>query len=420
MRERKLWKEAIEEAWTRRSVVWLRGVRRVGKTTLAQSLDRVRYFDCELPGVRRRIESPESFLRHNRGARIVLDEVHRLPNPSEVLKIAADHFPETRVLATGSSTLGASARFRDTLAGRKADVFLPPMVFRDLAAFGRPDLDHRMLRGGLPPFFLAEALPERDFQEWMDAYWAKDVLELFRLEKRAAFQALFELMLVQSGGIFDASRFARDCGVSRTTIANYRAVLEATSVAHVVRPYSEGGSAEIVSAPRVFGFDTGFVSYHRGWSELRSDDVGILLEHLFLNEAHAHGAPLRIHYWRDKAGHEVDFVLVRRGGDPIAVECKRSERSFDATGLAAFRRQYPRGANWLVIPEGEGSWTTTARGMEVEVIPLGEVERMLRAASRSGRRTSLPARGADAPTAPGASPATGGTAARRRGAPRQH
>jgi hypothetical protein len=45
------------------------------------------------------------------------------------------------------------------------------MVFRDLVAFGRPDLDHRMLRGGLPPFFLAKALPERDFQEWMDAYW---------------------------------------------------------------------------------------------------------------------------------------------------------------------------------------------------------------------------------------------------------
>lgn len=388
MKERPLWKATIEEAWTRRSVVWLRGVRRVGKTTLAQSLDRVRYFDCELPGVRRRVENAESFLRHNRGARVVLDEVHRLPNPSEVLKIAADHFPETRVLATGSSTLGASARFRDTLAGRKADVLLPPMIVRDLAAFGRPELDHRMLRGGLPPFFLAPALPERDFQEWVDAYWAKDIMELFRLEKRAAFQRLFELVLGQSGGIFDASRFARDCGVSRTTIANYLSVLEATSVAHVVRPYSEGGSTEIVAAPRVFGFDTGFVCYYRGWNELRSDDVGILLEHLFLNEVHAHGAGFGVHYWRDKAHHEIDFVLLRRGGDPIAVECRRAERSFEATSLASFRRRYPRGANWLVIPEGEGTWTSTARGMDVEVVPLGEVEGMLQAASRPGRPPS--------------------------------
>ena len=114
-----------------------------------------------------------------------------------------------------------------------------------------------MLRGGLPPFFLAPALPERDFQEWMDAYWAKDILELFRLERRSAFQRLVELVLDRSGGIFDASRFARDCGVSRTTIANHLAVLEATAVAHVVRPYSED---------------------------------------LLLNEVHAHGAPFAAHY----------------------------------------------------------------------------------------------------------------------------
>jgi predicted AAA+ superfamily ATPase len=385
VRQRRFWKQTIEEAWTRKTVVWLRGVRRVGKTTLAQSLDRVRYFDCELPGVRRRIESPESFLRHNRGARIVLDEIHRLPNPSEILKIAADHFPETRILATGSSTLGASARFRDTLAGRKADVFLTPMVLRDLRAFGREDLDHRMLRGGLPPFFLPPTLPEREFQEWMDAYWAKDILELFRLEKRSAFQRLFELVLARSGGIFDASRFARDCGVSRTTISNYLSALEATAVAHVVRPFSNGASAEIVAAPRVFGFDTGFVCYHRGWGELRKDDVGILLEHLLLNEVHAHGAPFAVHYWRDKAHHEVDFVLLRRGGNPIAVECKTSERSFDPGSLAAFRRRYPRGANWLVVPEADGTWTTSARGMDIQVIPLGEVESALLATSRRGR-----------------------------------
>ena len=290
------------------------------------------------------------------------------------------------MLATGSSTLGASARFRDTLAGRKVDVFLPPLIVRDLLDFSRPDLEHRMLRGGLPPFFLAPRVPEQDFQEWMDAYWAKDILELFRLERRAAFQRLFELILIRSGGIFDASRFARDCGVSRTTIANYLSVLEATSVAHIVRPYSEGGSAEIVAAPRVFGFDTGFVCYYRGWNELRSDDMGSLLEHLFLNEVHAHAAPFAVHYWRDKAQHEVDFVLLRRGGAPIAVECKSSERSFDAAGLAAFRRRYPAGANWLVVPDGDGTWPTTVRGMDVEVVPLSEVERTLVTASRPGRR----------------------------------
>ena len=104
----------LEGAWKRRSVVWLSGVRRAGKTFLTQSLGDVEYFDCELPRVRRMIDNPEEFLQDNRGRRIVLDEIHRLERPSEILKIAADHFPDTRILATGSSTLGASAKFRDT------------------------------------------------------------------------------------------------------------------------------------------------------------------------------------------------------------------------------------------------------------------------------------------------------------------
>jgi hypothetical protein len=39
-------------------------------------------------------------------------------------------------LATGSSTLAASARFRDTLAGRKRTIHLQPVLAEELEAFG--------------------------------------------------------------------------------------------------------------------------------------------------------------------------------------------------------------------------------------------------------------------------------------------
>jgi hypothetical protein len=80
------------------------------------------------------------------------------------LKIAADHFPDLRVLATGSSPLSASTKFRDRLTGRKWEIHLTPMIYRDLEDFGRKAVDHRLLRGGLPPFFLAERAPDREFQ----------------------------------------------------------------------------------------------------------------------------------------------------------------------------------------------------------------------------------------------------------------
>jgi uncharacterized protein len=374
MVQRSFWIEAIEAAWQRRSVLWLAGVRRAGKTVLCRSLDDVEYYDCELPRARRALEDPEGFLRETRGRRIVLDEVHRLGNPSELLKIAADHFPETRIIATGSSTLDASVKFRDTLTGRRETVWLTPMIAPDLAAFGNEDLPHRFLRGGLPPHFLAPDLPERDFQDWIDAYWAKDVQELFRLERRWSFQRFVELLLAQSGGMFEATRFAAPCEVSRQTISNYLAALETTFVVQVVRPYSTRRSTEIVSAPKVYGFDTGFVCHHRGWDVLRPDDLGDLWEHFVLNEIQGRLQRRTVRYWRSKRGAEVDFVLPRRGDRaPIAIECKWRADAFEPKALAVFRKLHPGKSNYVVAPDVDASYTRSWDELDVEHVSLEQL-----------------------------------------------
>jgi uncharacterized protein len=368
MKRRTHWVEQLEQAWEKRSVIWLYGVRRAGKTVLCQNLDGVEYFDCELPRVRRLLEDPEAFLGSVRGKRVALDEVQRLPNPSEILKIAADHYRDTRVIATGSSTLQASAKFRDTLTGRKAELWLTPMMSTDLRDFGAPDLTHRLQQGGLPGFFLSPELPEQEYEEWLDSFWARDIQELFRLERRWGFQRLLSLLLAQSGGIFEATHFTAPCDISRTTVANYLDVLEATKVVHVIRPFSTHRATEIVSAPKVYGFDTGFVCHHRGWRELRPEDLGNLWEHYVLNEIHARAQGRQVRYWRDKAQHEVDFILPRRDGSPVAIECKWSAGAFDVRNLRAFRRQYPGDDNWVAATDVDRPYRRTIGGLEVEFI----------------------------------------------------
>ena len=377
------WQEQIESAWNERSIVWLSGVRRVGKTVLCRSLPDVDYYDCELPRVRRLLEDPEAFLREHRKERIVLDEIHRLGNASELLKIAADHYPDVHILATGSSTLEASARFQDTLTGRKKNIWLTPMNSSDLSAFGQENLQYRLLRGGLPSFFLAKTLPEAEFQEWIDSYWAKDIQELFRLERRAAFQKLLELLLAQSGGIFEATRFAGPCEVTRQTITNYLGVLDATLVMHVVRPFSTRRSTEITSAPKVYAFDTGFACFARGWRNLRREDLGLLWEHFVLNEVQSILQTRMIQYWRDKRGHEIDFVVKPRGLDPIAIECKWSADELDPRNLLAFRRQYPQGENWVVAPDVDRAFTRRHNGIEIRYGSLGSLVQGLRTSSQS-------------------------------------
>jgi len=48
--------------------------------------------------------------------------------------------------------------------------------------------------------------------------------------------------------------------------------------------------------------------YFRGWQQPRSDDLGVLWERYVLNELHARLQSRRMNLWRDKHGHEVDFI----------------------------------------------------------------------------------------------------------------
>lgn len=369
--------QLIENSWTRRSVLWLAGVRRAGKTCLCLSLPKIEYFDCELPRTRRQLEDPESFLETYKSKRIVLDEIHRLANPSEILKIAADYYPDIKVIATGSSTLGASTRFKDTLTGRKLEIWLPPMISDDMSTFGISDIEYRLYRGGLPPFILSKDYPEREFQEWLDDYWAKDIQELFRLERRFSFQRFVELLFSQSGGIFEATAFARPCEVSRTTISNYLSVLDLTYVVHVIRPFSTRRSSEIISAPKVYAFDTGFVCHFKGWDALRDEDKGLLWEHYVLNEIQGKLQNRKLLYWRDKRHHEVDFILKRKGKELTAIECKWSADRFDPSGMKAFRQVYKKGINYVVAHDVKRSYHQKYNDLSVEFLNLNQLIKKL-------------------------------------------
>jgi hypothetical protein len=172
--------------------------------------------------------------------------------------------------------------------------------------------------------------------------------------------------------MFEATRFARPCEVSRTTIANYLKALEATFVVHIIRPFSAHRPTEIVSAPKVYAFDTGFVCSHRGWHQLRREDLGMLWEHFVLNEIHARSQSRQVFYWRDKRGHEVDFVIARRGRPPIAVESKWSADECDAADLQAFRRQHPLGQNLVVAHDVRQAFTRKYGDLSVRFLGLPE------------------------------------------------
>jgi predicted AAA+ superfamily ATPase len=158
MIDRPFWIARIESAWKEAPIAWLSGVRRSGKTTLALSLgaERTLYVNCDLPAAEDMVRDPTLFYRNCSKPVVVFDEIHQLRDPSRVLKVGADMFPGLRILATGSSTLAASKKFRDTLAGRKRQVHLVPVLWSELGAFDHKSLLQERLqaRGDPVPEYL--------------------------------------------------------------------------------------------------------------------------------------------------------------------------------------------------------------------------------------------------------------------------
>ena len=336
------------------------------------------YMDCDLPSVGRQLSDPESFFDSlKQGIMVIFDEVHRLDDPSRLLKIAADVYPHLRVLATGSSTLAATRKFRDSLTGRKQTLYLPPILWNEcLDTFGIRDLDRRLLHGGLPEPLLSDAKEPSFFSEWMDSFYARDVQELFAIRNRTGFMNLFRLLLRQSGALLDFTHLAHLSDLSRQTV---KAHIEAMQIAHslfLLPPLHGGGRRELTKRPKCYAFDTGFITFVRGWDRIREDDRGLLWEHLVLDTLRVFFDEHSLYYWRDKSGREIDFVIIGQNGRTDTIECNINPDQFDPANLSIFRSLYPGGNNHVVSPRIKTPYVKRFGKLSVNFIPMGNVSRM--------------------------------------------
>jgi len=376
MVKRTFWIQKIHAAWKKRPVVWLSGVRRAGKTTLARMLHDAAYLNCDLPSVNRQMADPEPFYDSlKKGTVVIFDEIHRLNDPSRVLKIAADAYPNLKVLATGSSTLAATRKFRDSLTGRKQMIYLPPVLWSEcMDEFGIKELDRRLLHGGLPEPLMSGKKDASFFSEWIDSFYARDIQELFGIRNRTGFMKLLHLLMRQSGGLLDYSHLAQLSDLSRHTV---KAHVEAMSIAHAVyllSPFQGGGRREITRRPKCYCFDTGFVTFVRGWDSIREDDRGLLWEHLALDTLRTITDDRSLHYWRDKSGREIDFIIEGSRKRVDAVECKINPDDFKTSNLAVFRSLYPEGRNFVLSPNVRTLYRRRYGELEVSFISIKGLE----------------------------------------------
>jgi hypothetical protein len=366
------------------------GARQTGKTTLVKALGPVRsYFTLDDVGVLDQAERhPDSLL----SARpVTLDEVQRAPALLLAVKRAVDQRRKAGdFLLTGSANLLLMGRVADTLAGRAIYLELPPFCPAEwqerkdaLAPFDRlfeKDFDLRdwpreagdwpawLLRGGFPPALAIADDTERAlwFAAYVQTYLERDLRQLSAVSSLPDFQRVMALAAHRTGRLLNQADLARDAALTHPTTHRYLNLLETGCLITRIQPYATNPTTAIVKTPKLLWMDCGLAASLAGLRSAREvtsrPDAGFWLEQALFQTLQSWRAlaPLKrkLHFWRDRAGHEVDFIL-EQDGQLVALEIKAGSNvtSSDAAGLRAFRESLKKKsllARSVVLHAGSG------------------------------------------------------------------
>lgn len=363
----------------RRTIQFLTGPRQCGKTTLAkQAISRLdvpaRYSTADGPLPRpdawivAEWEAGRQLAKENgrRGALLVLDEVQKVPQWSEVVKKLWDEDTwngvPLRVLLLGSAPWLLQKGMSESLTGRFEVTHVPHWSYMEMAeAFGW-DLDRYLFFGGYPGS--ARFVTDQDrwseyiLESIVETTVSRDVLLLSSVEKPALLRQLLQLGCAYSGQVLSFQKMRgrlQDAG-SITTLQHYLDMLHGAGLLIGLSKYSGSQSRIRGSIPKLLVLNTALMTATStlSFAEARADRAfwGRLVEsavgaHLVNTLPRPRG---EIYYWRE-GNREVDFVLASRKS-VLALEVKSGEVIRAHGGLSAFRETYPKAQLLLAGSEG--------------------------------------------------------------------
>ena len=330
-------RSALRAAARDAPVVTLTGPRQSGKTTLARTaFPRHDYASLEDPDLRTfALEDPRGFLdQYRRG--VVIDEAQRAPDLFSYVQTLVDRDDRPgRFVLSGSQNFLLLRSISQTLAGRCAILHLLPFSFTELASLpavdvsglGRriprrrrvpeADLPDTLFRGFYPRIHDKKLDARRWLRDYHQSYVERDVRELVNVGDLEAFRLFVRLCAGRNGQLLNLSGLASDAGVTHTTARRWLSILEASFLVVRLRPHHRNFNKRLVKSPKLYFLDTGLLCYLLGIgspAELRLHAArGNVFESFVLSEllkARLHrGDEAALYFWRDAAGHEIDFVI---------------------------------------------------------------------------------------------------------------
>ena len=302
-------------------IIALTGPRQSGKTTLLKTLfPDYLYLSLENPDNRSFAESdPNGFLdKYN--SKIIFDEIQRVPALFSYIQTVVDASGTMgQFILSGSQNFHLMHNISQSLAGRVAIFRLFPFDIQELrdANLLNDNYLENIIRGFYPALY-DRNIPTRTFySNYIQTYIQRDVSELVAIKDIRLFQNFLALCATRAGQLLNLNSLANECGISQPTAKSWLSALENSFILFTLQPYYENFSKRIVKTPKLYFYDTGLLCYllkiNNADQLLTHPIKGSLFENMMIAEyvkrMHHVDNVQDVWFWRDSAGHEVDFLI---------------------------------------------------------------------------------------------------------------
>ena len=320
---RKVYLERLEVIKNRKDIVFIVGLRRVGKTTLLYQqiiklLDEndsfnILYFSMDHPVLIRKsiLDILDAYRRihglsHTDNVTVLIDEVHLRDGFEKELKTIYD-MGHVKIYASGSSSIFLLQKGA-FLTGRQRNIEVFPFSFNEYLEIKEINIkpgDEQLLikyaedyvrDGGLPEYLKTND-PEY-ITNLIDSVVYKDVAGRHSVSNVGLLKDMMVLLSQSLGGRISTRKIGRVLGTSHETVSKYLSYFEETNLINLIE--KDGKASERKSSPRkIYLTDTGI-----GYTLTPSVNLGSLVENCVFNELRKEG---EVRYGIHN-GKEIDFI----------------------------------------------------------------------------------------------------------------
>ncbi|MFH1637288.1 MAG: ATP-binding protein [Candidatus Woesearchaeota archaeon] len=350
----------------KKQITTLYGLRRTGKSTLLFQLieylikkrispDRIIYFSFDHKALElKEIFSAYTNLNDKKIEKgeyyVFLDEIQKLEDWQNKIKIFYDMYPNIKFFVSGSSNLEITKKASESLAGRIQLLKLEPLSFREWLQINKINIPlnkiklyEEELKQNFKLYIktpfpeIADLKEEILIRKYLDDFIISriisyDMKQEFEGVDVSLLETLKEIFFEEPGYILNVDKLARNLNRGKEILFRHIDYLKQGRLIKLVGNFRKGKLSSSRKLKRVYPYHPCFCY---------GIDEGKLIESLFVSLFDAK------HYWREKE-KEVDIILK---GIPIEIKYRKSISESDIKNVTYFMEHFNQDKGIIITKE---------------------------------------------------------------------